>query len=294
MAGRVTVATFKSVATILERVPVRLSRRVAATISVASRRVMGQRRRALRDNLVHAAGLSEIDDALLDNLERRALEGYGAYWAESAALAGLSQAQIQRDFVISEGLEHLRSAVDAGRGVIVALPHVGSWEWGGAYLDTIGMHMTAVAEALEPPALFEWFQQKRESIGITVAPLDAHAGTVLLGTLARGGVVGLVSDRDIVGGGVEVSFFGEHVTMPPGPATMALRTGAALVTAACYAGPGEGHHAVVNAPIVCEREGRLRDDVQRITQRVATELEQLIRRSPDQWHVLQPRFDVAP
>jgi KDO2-lipid IV(A) lauroyltransferase len=38
------------------------------------------------------------------------------------------------------------------------------------------------------------------------------------------------------------------------------------------------------------REGRLREDVSRITQDLAHALEELIRRAPDQWHLLQPNW----
>jgi KDO2-lipid IV(A) lauroyltransferase len=100
-------------------------------------------------------------------------------------------------------------------------------------------------------------------------------------------------DRDIQGGGVEVQFFGSPVTLPGGPATLALRTGAALVAAACYTGPGRDHFAVVTPPIRAQREGRLRDDVTRVTEMVAQELEGLIRRAPEQWHVLEERFGAS-
>ena len=39
-----------------------------------------------------------------------------------------------------------------------------------------------------------------------------------------------------------------------------------------------------------EREGRLRDDVTRVTQMLAAELETLIRRAPEQWHMMQPNW----
>jgi KDO2-lipid IV(A) lauroyltransferase len=171
------------------------------------------------------------------------------------------------------------------------LPHVGSWEWGGSYLNSLGLGMTAVAEELDPPELFEWFRYKRESIGIRIEPLNDHVGTILLRTLNENGVVGLLCDRDIQNNGVVVEFFGERVPMPGGPATLALRTGATLVCAACYAGPGRDHFAVVTPPIAVERQGRLREDVTRVTQLVAFELEGLIRRAPEQWHVLQQRFE---
>ena len=290
VAGRTRVAVFRALDALIERVPESVAvsggRRIARAL-----RVPGARSN-LAINLAHALGEGpEVDGPLVERFVDRALASYGQYWAESAKLPALSATTISERFQIAEGRGHLDAAHAAGKGVVIALPHVGSWEWGGAFLAQIGMPMTAVAEALEPPALFQWFKTKRESIGITIEPLDAHAGTVLLDTLRRGGVVGLLCDRDLVGNGIPVEFFGERVTLPAGPATLALRTGATLVAAACYAGPGRDHHAVVTEPIPAERLGRLRDDVARVTQAIAVELEGLIRRAPEQWHVLQPRFD---
>jgi KDO2-lipid IV(A) lauroyltransferase len=125
-------------------------------------------------------------------------------------------------------------------------------------------------------------------MGLTIVPLDASSGSAILATLRRGGLVGLLSDRDIVGNGIEVEFFGETTTMPAGPATLALRTGAVLVTGAVYSGPGRDHRAVVDPPLDTTRQGPLRADVARLTQEIATRLEGLIRQAPEQWHVFQP------
>jgi KDO2-lipid IV(A) lauroyltransferase len=79
--------------------------------------------------------------------------------------------------------------------------------------------------------------------------------------------------------------------MPAGPATLALRTGGDSGGGRLLdAGPGRGHHAVVTRPLDTQRRGKLREDVSRVTQDVAIQLEGLIRRAPEQWHVLQPRF----
>jgi KDO2-lipid IV(A) lauroyltransferase len=53
---------------------------------------------------------------------------------------------------------------------------------------------------------------------------------------------------------------------------------------------GKGHHAAIREAIPVERRGKLRDDVQRITQLLARELEVLIRAEPEQWHLLQPNW----
>jgi KDO2-lipid IV(A) lauroyltransferase len=47
---------------------------------------------------------------------------------------------------------------------------------------------------------------------------------------------------------------------------------------------------VVRPPIEVERMGRLREDIARITQTLAHELELLIRAAPEQWHLLQPNW----
>ncbi len=292
MALNARVALFKAIGGLFERLPERVDVALASRISVLVGRRNTKARDNLRVNIRHALGGSdfEVSPELLDRFVERGFASYGRYWAEGAKLPALGMDTIVRRFQIAEGREHLDAAKQRGAGTVVALPHIGSWEWGGSFLSSIDMGMTAVAEELEPPELFEWFSKKREAIGISIRPLDEHAGTVLLQILRDGGVVGLLCDRDIQENGIEVDFFGERVTMPAGPATLALRTGATLLCAACYSGPGRGHFAVVSAPIDVQRTGKLREDVTRVTQLIANDLEGLIRRAPEQWHVLQPRF----
>ena len=89
---------------------------------------------------------------------------------------------------------------------------------------------------------------------------------------------------------MEVEFFGERTTLPGGPATLALRTGATLLPAAVYFRSGRDHLGVVRPPVPVQRSGRLREDIARITQALAQELEILIRAAPEQWHLLQPNW----
>jgi lauroyl/myristoyl acyltransferase len=289
------VALFKILGALMERLPERFDVALARFLAVRYGRRNENARHNLRTNVAHALGTNglPVDDTVLDHFVERAFESYGQYWAEGAKLPGIEPAKVFTRFRIGEGLEYLVDAKEKGLGVVIVLPHIGSWEWGGSFLNSLGLGMTAIAEDLEPPELFAWFKEKRESIGIRIEPLDEHAGTVLLQTLKDGGVIGLLSDRDIQGNGIEVEFFGETVRIPGGPATLALRTGATIVCAACYSGPGEDHFAVISPPIDATRLGRLRDDVTRVTQVVANELEGLIRRAPEQWHILQPRFEDA-
>jgi phosphatidylinositol dimannoside acyltransferase len=293
VSDRSKVALFKTLGAAMERWPERFDVALARKLSFIVGRRNATARGHLRTNLAHVLRVDheQLEATFLERFIDRGFESYGQYWAEGAKLPGIKPDHVFARFRIGEGLEYLYDAKAKGLGTIIALPHIGSWEWGGSFLNSLGLGMTAVAEDLEPPELFAWFKAKRESIGIRIEPLDEHAGTVLLQTLKDGGVIGLLCDRDIQGNGVEVEFFGERVRLPAGPATLALRTGATLVGAACYSGPGRDHFAVITPPIPVERLGRLREDVTRVTQAMAVELEGLIRRAPEQWHVLQPRFE---
>ena len=249
--------------------------------------LMGGRRRMLARHLrrVHGPGL---DGRELDREVRRSFASYARYWAESFRLPG-TPAEALAAKTTQEGLENLDAGLAAGRGVIIAMPHLGGWDFGGAWLASLGYPMVAVVEPVRPPELFEWFVGLRRSLGLEVLPLGPAAGSTALRRLKQNSVVALVCDRDIGGTGVEVEFFGERTTLPGGPATLALRTGAALLPSAIYYRAG-GHHAVLGAPLDVTRQGRLRDDVARLTQELASHLEALIRRAPDQWHLLQPNW----
>jgi lauroyl/myristoyl acyltransferase len=246
----------------------------------AGRRMVERHQRRVQPHLHGAA---------LRRQARRVYRSYGRYYGESFRLPTVSADELAAGLT-HEGYEHVENAIDAGIGPILVLPHLGSWEWCAYWLTQVkGHRVTAVVERLEPPALFDWFVAFREHIGIDVVPLGADAGRAVMTAVKSRHVVALLCDRDITGGGVEVTFFGERTTLPSGPAVLALRTGAPLLPTGVY-DRGRQRHGVVRPPIPAERTGSFRADVARVTQAIADELEELIRRAPDQWHLLQPNW----
>jgi len=235
------------------------------------------------------------DGALEGSALRRAVsetfDSYGRYWYELFHLRGdLDRAELLADHNMVDGFDRIAAGCAAGKGVIVALPHVGAWDYAGAWLSVQGYPPTVVVEPVDPPELFEWFADARRRLGMDVIPLGPEAGSAVLRALRDNRVLCLLADRDIVGDGIEVEFFGEKTTLPPGPATLALRTGAPLLPCAVYFRPDRGHHGVVLPPVPAERQGRLRGDVARVTQELAYRFEDLIRAAPEQWHLMQPNW----
>ena len=296
MSPRARLWLFRSLGGLLEHLPERLDVRLGEVVAGTIGRSPRWRSSHLADNLsrILAGGTGETPDrAVLHRYLTRAMRTYGRYWTEGAKLPAIRRATVTQRIRFAEGEQHLSDAVRAGRGVIIALPHIGSWEWGGAFLADLGWPMTAVAERLEPPELFDWFAAKRVQMGLGIVPLDDGASGALAKVLRAGGVVGLLCDRDLQHNGIAVELFGAPTTAPAGPAMLALRTGATLVCAAVYSGPGRDHHVVVTPPVDTTRQGPFREDVARVTQRVTDELGWLIRRAPEQWHVLQANWSDA-
>lgn len=215
---------------------------------------------------------------------------YVRYWLESFRLPG-TPSDVLDARVVHTGFEHIEQSVAAGGGTILALPHLGGWEWAAYWLTSVhGMQVSAVVEPVQPPELAEWFVSLRESFGLELIPLGPSAASSCAKALNDNRVLCLLSDRDLSGGGVAVDFFGEATTVPGGPATLSLRTGAPLITCATYYEGRSRHRFVIDPPVDTTRRDGLRADVGRVTQEVTDRLEVLISAAPEQWHLLQPNW----
>lgn len=240
----------------------------------------------------------DTSDREIRRASRRAFRAYARYYVESFRLPRLSRKRVERGFSV-EGFEHIEQAIARGNGAILALPHLGGWEWAGRWLADRGYDVHAVAEVLGDEDVTKLFVDLRARLGMTVIPLDDSAGVKVATALRSNAVVCLLCDRDIARNGkrsgVEVDFFGEITTLPSGPAFFALRTGASLIPVATYFRRDvDGHLAVVGPPVEVTSSGSLREDMRLVTQRLTTRVEELIRKEPEQWHLFQPNWPSDP
>ncbi len=182
----------------------------------------------------------------------------------------------------------LREGFGHGGGAIVALPHMANWDLAGAWACLTGMPVTTVAERLRPESLYDRFVSYRESLGMEIVALSGsvHPLQAMRAALQRGRLVCLLADRDLSGSGVEVDLLGEAARLPGGPAVLARMTGAPLVAATLsYAGPLLRIDFSDPVPVV--RGG---DGVRAMTQTIADVFSTGIRRTPQDWHMLQRVF----
>ncbi|MBA2473262.1 MAG: phosphatidylinositol mannoside acyltransferase [Pseudonocardiales bacterium] len=240
--------------------------------------------RQLRRNLARV--VPDTTASGLDGLVRDGLRSYARYWQEVFTLPWADHAALvgQVDGAV-EDVEYLNDALARGRGVVISLPHSGNWDMAGLWL--VGQHgaFSTVVERLAPEALYQRFVAYRASLGFDIVPLTGAGSPArrLIHRLDAGGVVCLLADRDLTGGGMAVEFFGATARMPLGPARLAAATGATLLVVGCWFtadGWGIRFHPPVSVPN--------RSAVMQATQAVADCFATDIAAHPQDWHMLQP------
>lgn len=236
----------------------------------------------LRSNLSRTQ--PELTPLNLDLLLFESMRSYMRYWCDTFRFPDWSPDRVRETVTVTN--EHLLlDAVDAKTGVIVTLPHAGNWDHAGAYFCAKGINLVTVAEHLKPEKLFLKFLSYRQAMGMEVLPLDGRVLGTLAQRLRSGALVALVADRDLSRSGIDVNFFGAPSRMPAGPAVLALKTGAPLITA-FVSYTDNGIHIdfdEVSLPV----SGSDEEKISIIVQKMANQFERGISAHPQDWHMLQ-------
>lgn len=157
----------------------------------------------------------------------RCLLHTGKAMAESPGLwAGRPQA-VKRRLRQVRGWDAVQQALDAQQGVIVAAPHLGSWEMAG-----LAYSWQAPITSLYKPQKGLWeplIQAGRQRFGAHLVPSDNAGVRALFKALKRGETTGILPDQDPPrGSGVFVPYFGFEAHSPVLPLRLATRTGAKI------------------------------------------------------------------
>jgi phosphatidylinositol dimannoside acyltransferase len=262
------------------------------TADIAWRRE-GPRVQVLEANLVRVLG-SDVDGKTLRAASRQVMRHYARYWLEIFRLPVMPMDRLINGLLDpADQVKMIFDILAAGRGVVIALPHMGNWDQAGAWFIARGAGSFAtVMERLKPESVYERFVTFREGLGMEVLP--ASGGTRPFGILAQrlraAKCVALPCDRDVTGSGIEVEFFGEKAKMMAGPAALAVQTGAALVPVVLWFAADGRCGVKIGAEIEQPATGTRPQKVAAMMQDVAGFFEQGIREHPYDWLMLQRVF----
>ena len=222
-------------------------------------------------------------DPRVGHVARRAFQNYGRVLMDFLLLGSLSPDELRRRMSL-EGREHLDEALSRGKGVIIAVPHMGSWDMAGSYGAALGYRVSAVAESF-PGSLNDAVVATRQRFGLNVITLGRSAVRAITQALESNGVVALLCDLE-QGPGVGVRFFDRDAIVPGGPGAFAIKTGAALLPACQYASDSGGYHIHLDPALKIYGQ----ETKESLMQRVINRFEEFIKERPDQWYAFRSMF----
>ncbi len=236
------------------------------------------RRSAAIDNLTHAFPEWEVRKvkltarACFNHFSRGALEFF--------RLLHITPEQID-DLVEIEGKEYLDEAFALGKGVIVVTAHFGNWEYGARKLVREGYKLSVIARDSDDVAMTGISNDIRQSGGYRVLSRD-NAALPAIRCLRRNEIVGILPDQNTTTG-IFVDFFGRPVATAEGPATFALRSGAAIVCGFTHRLQDGKFQLVLQPALQTLLSGDEATDIHAVTQAFTKVIEDEIRKDPPQW-----------
>jgi lauroyl/myristoyl acyltransferase len=250
------------------------------------------------ENMAQVTGRSPRDP-YVRRLAFASWRNYGRYASDFMYFPYMDIAAIDssaRD--LSEGgtwHQYVNQALQAGKGLIFATAHFGSWDLAGAM---VGRHypLAAVAETFSDPRLNELLQNQRTDKGISIIPMEGSARRILR-VLQENRPVALAIDRPLSAQeGTPVRFFGRTTYVPGGPAALAVKSGAPIMSGYVWYGHHHQFYLRAFAPIfprACKGAAEREQEILRLTQCMYDALEQMVRAWPSQWYMFRPFWPVA-
>ncbi|MGH2463511.1 MAG: lysophospholipid acyltransferase family protein [Candidatus Limnocylindria bacterium] len=280
--GLILRAGLELVDALVGLLPRGLAYRLADLLGNAWYRFAPRRRRLVAANLarVYEARGQRIGPGELRRVVRAAFVAHARYYLEVVRLPHLDREEIEQNLVVEDaaGLE----ALIRGGGLIGVSAHFGNFEPAAVWLARRGVRWLAPVERVEPPELFAFLRSRRGARSMGGEMVPPPSGRRVLDALRQGELVAIAADRDVMGTGRDVTFFGHPTKLPDSPAALAVLTGAPVVVGTLRRTAPDRFTARAQR-VVWTPTGNRRADVAALTQRITDALAEHIAQAPEQW-----------
>jgi len=280
-------AAVRLTAAVLRSLPEAMALSAGKRLGRAANLLWRSRHRVVVRNLEIAFG-----DGLSKHARRRLASdifgNIGKTLAEMSRFPSLDKDRILR-LVDSEGEETFQEALDYGKGAILTGSHFGNWELMGAYINALGFPVDFLVRGQHNRFVDEYLTYLRRCLNVRV--IHSERGMMdIMRALKDNRQVAIVSDQHAGSQGIVVPFFGRMVSVPRAPATLAVRTGAPIITGCIIRKSDNTHHCVFQRPVYPNPEADSDAEILRLTKLFTGRIEETIRQRPDHWLWTHRRF----
>lgn len=234
----------------------------------------------------------EKEKSEIKRLARRVYQNLAINAIEHLRFPGLSPEALLK-IVKFEGEEHIREALSKGKGIIFVGGHFGNWEYMGCSISAAGYPISFIVADIHNRFLDRMINNHRRKMGVNIIP-KGMAVRGLLRQIKANGTVAMLMDQDAGQNGVFVDFFARKSSTPKGPATFALKTGAAILFIIPLRQKDLSLKVMIEKIATEHLNGITEENIQDITQRCTSLLESYIRDKPDQWFWMHRRWKTSP
>jgi lauroyl/myristoyl acyltransferase len=283
----------------IARIPPRLGHPLAAVLGELIYHTAAKSRRAAISNVAHVMWhqAGPPPRRKLKKAVRHVFHNVMRNYYELCRAPDVTDADIDRmiDFD-AVGWQRIVEIHNQGRGVIMASAHYGSFDMVTQVLARHGLPVTALIAQIKPAWLSDFISDLRADRGLDLLLVDEEEGSGVnltalkqaITLLRRGGVVGVVADRNLEQRGTRIKFFGYDTIVASGIAKMALRTRTPIVIGMARRLENYRFSLTWDEPIEPEGLASNEEDVRALLQKVFDRFEYHIGQNPEQWVLLSP------
>jgi KDO2-lipid IV(A) lauroyltransferase len=200
--------------------------------------------------------------------------------------------------VLEEGYEAtreiIREASLRGKGVIVVSAHLGNFELIPAWCGLTGCPARVMYRPQDNRRVERLLLASRQYQGWDAVPRDLCGLLALRSALRQAKTIGLMIDINTLRRPVFVDFLGFQAASPPGPAALALKTGAVVLLAITFRQPDGRHRIIFHPPFARIQTGDRDRDLEANTQQYMRAIEPYVLAHAEQYNWLHPRWRFRP
>lgn len=238
--------------------------------------------------------MPELSASEQQRIVKGVFDNFGRLLVEFSRFPKYTREQMAK-VVEYDGLENYFDAMAKGRGVLFLTGHLGAWEL-SAFAHSINGHPhNILVRRIDNPFIERLVDRYRTLHGNRTIDKN-NASRMILSALRRGEAVGILIDLNTVRNlGVFCDFFGIQACCTPGLATLALRTGAAVLPSfITWDGQRQIHTIHFGKALEIVNTGNLKEDILTNTARFHKVVEEYVRRYPEQWLWVHKRWKTRP